>query len=363
MHCLRAFAPLREALIAMLATVRHFLSLIRFSHTVFALPFALLAALMAWRLQAMNVAGQLESLEQQTSSLFGDNPLAGDVFIHDTYVTLGGQRFDIALPFTHDFVIRWQELVGILLCMVFARSAAMAFNRLVDRKIDAGNPRTEKRHLPAGILSVGQVAIFALACCLAFIASTLMFLPNRLPLYLSVPVLAILLGYSYAKRFTALAHFWLGLALGLAPVAAWIAIRGQAVMARPADLTPPVVLGAAVWAWVAGFDIIYACQDFAFDRAAKLHSVPARLGVAGALRLAAACHLATIGLLAALPLAYPPFGGVWWAGIAAVAVLLVYEHALVRPDDLDRVNTAFFNVNAVISMGLLAVGTLDLMLS
>jgi 4-hydroxybenzoate polyprenyltransferase len=207
------------------------------------------------------------------------------------------------------------------------------------------------------------VTAFAAACCAAFVVSTLMFLPNRLPLYLSVPVLAVLCGYSFAKRFTALAHFWLGLALGLSPVAAWIAIRGEAVMARPGDLLPAVVLGGAVWAWVAGFDIIYACQDFESDRAAGLHSVPVRLGVAGGLRLAAACHLATIGLLAALPLVFPPLGRIWWAGVAAVALLLVYEHALVRPDDLARVNTAFFNVNAVISLGLLAVGTFDLCLS
>jgi 4-hydroxybenzoate polyprenyltransferase len=345
----------------MLATIRHLMSLIRFSHTVFALPFALLAALMAWRMQAINVASTTDRLGELSPW-----PIAGapdSAFVHDTYIEVGGQRYSVEFPFTAAFFVRWQELVGILLCMIFARSAAMAFNRLVDRKIDAVNPRTAKRHLPAGILRVGQVAIFAVACCLAFVASTLMFLPNRLPLYLSVPVLAVLLGYSYAKRFTALAHFWLGLALGLAPVSAWIAIRGQEVMAHPIDLLPPLVLGAAVWAWVAGFDIIYACQDFAFDRDAKLHSVPARLGVAGALRLAAACHLVTIGLLAVLPLAYPLFGGMWWAGVAAVGVLLIYEHALVRPDDLDRVNTAFFNVNAVISMGLLAVGTLDLVVS
>jgi 4-hydroxybenzoate polyprenyltransferase len=209
-------------------------------------------------------------------------------------------------------------------------------------------------------LSVRQVAAFAAACCAGFVASTLLFLPNRLPLYLAGPVLLFLLGYSYAKRFTALAHFWLGLALGLSPVAAWIAIRGEAVMQHPSDLLPALVLGAAVWAWVAGFDMIYACQDYEFDRAAGLRSMPVRLGVAGALRLAAACHLATIGLLAALPLVYPAFGGIYWAGVAAVAALLVYEHALVRPDDLARVNTAFFNVNAVIGLGLLAVGTLDL---
>jgi 4-hydroxybenzoate polyprenyltransferase len=247
--------------------------------------------------------------------------------------------------------------------MVFARSAAMAFNRLADRRLDAANPRTSGRHLPAGILSVGQVAPFAVACSLAFIASTLLFFPNRLPLYLAVPVLLFLLGYSYAKRFTSLAHFWLGAALALSPIAAWIAIRGEIVLDAPSDLLPALVLGTAVLCWVAGFDIIYACQDYAYDRQARLHSIPVRLGLGGALRLAAACHFATIVLLACLPLAYPPLGAVWWAGVAAVAGLLIYEHVLVRPDDLARVNTAFFNVNAIISLGLLLVGGLDLVIS
>jgi 4-hydroxybenzoate polyprenyltransferase len=294
----------------MVKTFRHFLELIRFSHTIFALPFALLAAVMAWQLT----------------------------------------------PF------RWPALVGILLCMVTARSFAMAANRLADRKLDADNPRTAGRHLPAGILSVASVRLFASLSAVGFIAATLLFLPNRLPLYLSVPVLAFLAGYSYAKRFTSLAHFWLGAALALSPVAAWIAIRGDAVLANPADLLPALVLGGAVLTWVAGFDIIYACQDFESDKRAKLHSVPVRLGVAGALRLAAACHLGTVALLACLPLVYPPLGGLYWAGIAAVALLLLYEHSLVRPDDLSRVNLAFFRVNAVISLGLFALGCLDLLL-
>lgn len=312
----------------MFKTINDLLSLIRFSHTIFALPFALLAAIMAWRYATPEWTAA-NTLPQWS----GPKP-----------------------EFT------WQILLGILLCMVNARSAAMAFNRLADRKIDAENPRTAKRHIPAGILSVNQVTMFAVACGFAFIASTLLFLPNRLPLYLSVPVLAFLCGYSYTKRFTSLAHFWLGTALAMSPVAAWIAIRGEAVMTNPADLLPAFVLGGAVAAWVAGFDIIYACQDFEFDREAKLNSVPTRLGIAGALRLAAACHAVTVVLLAVLALVYPPFGTLYWLAVAAVAALLIYEHALVRPDDLDRVNTAFFNVNAVISMGLLAVGTLDLWL-
>ena len=312
------------------------MSLVRFSHTLFALPFALLAALLAWQLSM-----------QPSPYLVGNAEII--------------QFIESEFHWSSDFL--WKEFFGILLCMVFARSAAMAFNRLADRKLDATNPRTAGRHLPAGVLSVAQVTLFAVACSALFIASTLLFLPNRLPLYLAVPVLLFLLGYSYAKRFTSLAHFWLGAALAMSPVAAWIAIRGETVLHSPSDLWPSIVLGAAVMAWVAGFDVIYACQDFAHDSQAGLHSIPVRLGVAGALRLAAACHFATIVLLACLPLAYPPLGGIWWAGVAAVAGLLAYEHALVRPNDLARVNTAFFNVNAVISLGLLLIGGLDLCLN
>jgi 4-hydroxybenzoate polyprenyltransferase len=248
--------------------------------------------------------------------------------------------------------------------MVGARSAAMAFNRLADRRIDAANPRTAMRHLPAGTLSPASALVFTLVSANVFVAGTLLFLPNWLPAALAVPVLLFLLCYSYTKRFTALAHFWLGAALMLAPVCAWIAIRGQAVLVHPGDLVPAVILGAAVLAWVAGFDIIYACQDAQFDRGAKLHSVPAALGIPRALRIAAACHLATLVLLSVLPWWCPhvPLGWIYGLGVAAVAALLVYEHALVRPDDLTRVNAAFFNVNVIISVGLLVVGAIDLLL-
>jgi 4-hydroxybenzoate polyprenyltransferase len=304
----------------MFRTIRHLLEMIRFSHTLFALPFALLAAIMAWT-----------------------TPLPGT---------------SQPPPF------HWQHLAGILICMVGARSAAMAFNRLVDRRIDAENPRTKLRHLPTGSLSLASVIAFTLASAAVFIAGTLLFLPNWLPLTLAVPVLLFLLGYSYAKRFTSLAHFWLGAALMLAPVCAWIAIRGEVLLAHPADILPALLLGAAVLAWVSGFDIIYACQDADFDRQASLRSVPAVLGVPGALRLAAWCHLATLALLAALPLVCPQlhFGWIYGSGVAAVAVLLVYEHALVRPNDLTRVNAAFFNVNMIISALLLVVGAIDLWL-
>ncbi len=291
--------------------IRKLLSLIRFSHTLFALPFALLAAAMAWAENARSAP---------------------------------------PVPF------RWLDLAGILVCMVCARSAAMAFNRIVDRKLDALNPRTAGRHLPAGELSLGAVAAFTVLASLGFVAGTLLFLPhNPIPLAASVPVLAFLFGYSYAKRFTALAHFWLGAALMLAPVAAWVAVR-------PVFSWAPLVLGGAVLFWVAGFDVIYACQDTEFDRRMRLRSVPARLGIGPALRVAAGLHAVMVGLLLLLPAVYEPFGPVFLVGVACIAALLAYEHSVVRPDDLSRVNLAFFHVNALVSLGLLLLGLADLLL-
>ncbi len=302
----------------MLTSLRRLLELVRFSHTLFALPFALLAAVMAW-----------------------------------TAPTPGGGT--IAFEPRH--------LLGLLICLVGARSAAMAFNRLVDRHLDAANPRTQSRHLPAGLLSVATVVWFTVLSGLIFVAGTLLFWPNPLPVALSLPVLAFLCGYSYAKRFTSLAHFWLGAALLLAPVSAWIALRGTVLLERPSDLLPAVLLGGAVLAWVAGFDIIYACQDYSYDVAARLRSVPARLGVPRALQLAAVCHALMLALLAALPLACPQiaFGWIYGLTLLAVAGLLAYEHRLVRPDDLTRVNIAFFHVNAIVSIGLFVAGTVDLL--
>jgi 4-hydroxybenzoate polyprenyltransferase len=285
--------------------------MIKFSHTLFALPFALLAAGMA-----------------TSSELRDGRP--------------------------------WRPLdwLGILLCMVFARSAAMAFNRLADRRLDAANPRTAMRHLPAGLISPVAVVAFLIVCVAGFVAATSVFWVssrNPWPLYLSGPVLLFICLYSLTKRFTALSHFWLGASLMLAPLAAWISIRGDVAWA-------PVVLGGAVLFWVAGFDIIYACQDLDFDRATGLYSVPARLGVRGALRLAMGCHAIMIALLAALPFVFD-LGWIYGAGVAAVAGLIVYEHSLVRPDDLGRVNLAFFNVNGIISVALLAVTVLDMIVA
>jgi 4-hydroxybenzoate polyprenyltransferase len=302
----------------MLTTLAHTLRMIRFSHTLFALPFALLAAVMAW-----------------------------------TTPDAHGARVSF----------QWRDLLGLLVCMACARSAAMAFNRIADRTLDAANPRTRNRHLPAGILSLRSVTVFTAVASVSFVAGTLLFLPNVLPLVLSLPVLGFLLAYSYTKRFTALAHFWLGAALMLAPVSAWIALRGPILLDTPGDLLPALLLGAAVLLWVAGFDIIYACQDVEFDRRARLKSVPVRLGVARALRLAAVCHSGTVLVLAALPWLAPQLalGVIYLTGIALVAALLAYEHSIVRPDDLTRVNQAFFHVNSIVSVGLFVVGTVDLL--
>jgi 4-hydroxybenzoate polyprenyltransferase len=286
----------------MYSVLRNYLQLIRFSHTILALPFALLGAVLAW-----------------------------------------------SQP---DTIFRWQDLLGILVCMAAARSAAMAFNRLVDRQIDALNPRTATRHLPAGLLSVGGVTMFTVVSSVVFVAATLIFLPKTLPLMLSVPVLLFLLGYSLAKRFTSLCHYWLSAALMLSPVAAWIAVRDEFSLI-------PASLGAVIFFWVGGFDILYACQDADFDRSVRLHSIPARFGIATALRIALGSHLLTIAML----LGVWQIAGLGWiflAGVAVIALLLLYEHSLVSASDLTRVNIAFFQVNAVVSFGVLAAGCLDL---
>ena len=237
-----------------------------------------------------------------------------------------------------------RTLLWIRVAMVSARSAAMGFNRLADHRIDARNPRTAARELPRGALRRSEVWAFVLlsAALLVLAASML----NPLCLALSPVALLIVLGYSYTKRFTALSHLALGLALALAPVGAWLAVRGR--------FSPvPLVLGAAVLAWVAGFDTIYACQDVAFDREAGLFSLPARLGVGPALKVARGLHLAAVTFLLAL-FWLVPLHPLYLAGVGAVALLLLYEHSLVRAEDLRRVDAAFFTVNGWISVGYFA---------
>jgi 4-hydroxybenzoate polyprenyltransferase len=285
-----------------MSLVRDLLGLIRFSHTLFALPFAMASAVLAWR----------------------EEPFRG------------------------------LDLLGILVCMVLARSAAMAFNRLADQAYDVANPRTAGRHLPTGRLTRSAVWIFTLVCVTGFIATTVLFgvsHQNWLPLCLSVPVLLFICAYSFTKRFTVLCHFWLGASLFLAPMAAWIAICGAVAW-------PPAVLGLAVLFWVAGFDVLYACQDVDFDRRVGLSSVPANLGIPASLRLAMACHAVMVGLLLLLWWV-AGLGAVYLTGVLSAAGLLAYEHSLVRPNDLTRVNVAFFHVNSIVSLGLFAIVLLD----
>jgi 4-hydroxybenzoate polyprenyltransferase len=234
----------------------------------------------------------------------------------------------------------WHQLAWIIVAMVSARSAAMAFNRLADASIDAANPRTSIRALPAGLLSPSFVSTFVVISCGIFVLAASQL--NRLTLMLSPVALAIVLLYSYSKRFTRWSHLFLGFALGIAPAAAWIAVRGS--------LDPRILLlTAAVTFWVAGFDVIYACQDFDFDRSHGLHSLPRYLGIHTALWIARVFHLAMLGLLVALVLVFG-LGKLAAVGVLAVAVLLVYEHSLVRHDDLSKLNAAFFTMNGVISV-------------
>jgi 4-hydroxybenzoate polyprenyltransferase len=284
----------------MLKQIRKLLEMIRFSHTIFALPFALLSAALAWK---------------------------------------DKNEFS------------WIELIGIIACMVFARSTAMAFNRLADRGLDAVNPRTAERHLPAGQLTVTSVWLFTLFCAIGFVASTFIFWArqNPWPTVLSLPLLMFIGAYSYTKRFTALSHFWLGASLMLAPIAAWIAICGMR------SLATPFVLGLAVLFWVAGFDILYACQDLEFDRKVGLFSIPSRFGIPFSLWLALTCHLVMFVLLIGLWAITPHLSWIYLGGVGCVGVLLSYEHWLVRPDDMTRVNRAFFQVNGVIGISLFVV--------
>jgi 4-hydroxybenzoate polyprenyltransferase len=234
----------------------------------------------------------------------------------------------------------WRQVFWIVVAMVGARSAAMTFNRIADREFDASNPRTEKRALPAGHLTLRFAAVFTVvsAALLVLAAWEL----NPLAFKLSPVALALLLLYSYTKRFTLFSHVVLGMCLGLSPVAAWIALRGDVSWAV-------IILGAAVTLWVAGFDIIYACQDVEFDHTKDLHSIPKKFGIAAALYASATLHVLMLAMLVIVA----RMSGLGWialGGLVPVAALLAYEHLLVRPSDLSRVNAAFFTINGYISV-------------
>lgn len=287
---------------AALRALRNYLELVRFSHTLFALPFALAAMLVAAE----------------------------------------------GWPAT-------RILLLILAAMVAARSCAMAINRVVDADLDARNPRTSVRHIPAGTIGRGSAAALAVACAAIFVLATAFI--NRLVFALSPVVLAIFFVYPFTKRFTSLTHAVLGLALGLAPVGAWLAVRGQFDVA-------PLVLGAGVLFWVAGFDVIYATLDEAFDREAGLHSLVVTLGRRRALAVARGMHAATLALLVGFGVLAPPLGVFYFAGLGVIALLLVAEHVIVRrhPDDPQRINLAFFRINAVVSTIVLVACALDVFL-
>lgn len=248
----------------------------------------------------------------------------------------------------------WRTVLWIVVAMVGARSAAMAFNRLVDRAIDAANPRTASRALPKGELSPGFVTVFVIAATALFLLAAWQL--NPLTLKMSLVALVVLFGYSYCKRFTWASHLVLGLALAGAPLGAWIAVRGSFAAA-------PFILAAAVLTWVAGFDVLYALQDEDFDRKTGLHSIPARFGAVGSLWISGLLHLGTLALLASLPRAYPPGLGVAYAvGWGGCLLLLAYQHWVVRPGDLSRLNAAFFLANGALSLWLFLATAVDILL-
>lgn len=249
----------------------------------------------------------------------------------------------------------WRTVLWIVAAMVGARSAAMGFNRLADRRIDAANPRTAGRALPAGLVSPLAVSVFVAASAALLVLAAWQL--NPLTLALSPLALAILFLYSYTKRFTWASHLVLGLSLAGAPLGAWIAVRGNI---RPT----PLVIAGAVLTWVAGFDVLYALQDLDFDRKTGLFSIPARFGTVGALWISAALHVLTLTLLALLPTLYPPgLGAGYWVGWTGCLLLIAYQHWVVRPGDLSRLNAAFFTANGVLSVWLFAATALDILVS
>ncbi len=282
--------------------------------------------------------------------------------LHDLRVTLEMIKWEhsiFALPFALCGAMlaaggfpTVHQLLWIVVAMVAARSAAMAFNRWADAAIDAANPRTSTRALPAGHLSPGFVVTFVVVSCLIFVLAASQL--NRLALLLSPVALAVLLLYSYSKRVTRWSHVVLGFALGIAPSAAWIAVRGS--------LDPRILLlTAAVTFWVAGFDVLYACQDYEFDQQAGLHSIPRYLGVRGALWVARGFHVAMVGFLVTLLIVFG-MGKLAAVGVGVVILLLLYEHSLVKANDLSKLNAAFFTMNGVISVLFFVFVAADLLL-
>ena len=243
-----------------------------------------------------------------------------------------------------------EKIIWIIVCMVGARSAAMAFNRVLDARFDARNPRTQDRALPAGRVDIRSYWLFLIVSSAIFIFAANML--NSLAFYLSPVALLIVFFYSFTKRFTAYSHFWLGLAIAISPVGAWVAIREEISFSS-------LILGAAVIFWLVGFDILYSCMDVEFDRSSGLKSIPQKFGIENALRIAFASHGVMILFLLGLLLFVGQLGVLYSIGVVVVAILLFYEHSLVRPDDLSKINIAFFNMNGIISIGLMVFVIVD----
>ncbi|MGZ8541087.1 MAG: UbiA-like polyprenyltransferase [Chitinophagaceae bacterium] len=298
-----------------MSKVKNYLSLVKFSHTIFAMPFAMIGFFLGIQ-------------------ILGNSIPAAPLNYLDKSVWIKNDQFydDVKLVLIKFFLV--------VLCMVFARSAAMAFNRYLDRSFDAENPRTAIREIPAGIIKANSVLLFTIVNCILFIACT--FFINRLCFYLSPVALAVVLGYSYTKRFTPLCHLVLGLGLSLAPIGAYLAVTGQFSLL-------PILFSLAVIFWVSGFDIIYALQDEEFDKSQKLYSIPSWLGKAKALRVSELLHLlsAVCVIIAGL---YGDFGWLYWIGIAVFAGMLIYQHSIVKPTDLRKVNLAFMTANGIASV-------------
>lgn len=320
-----------------MSKVKSYLSLIKFSHTIFAMPFALIGFFLglfstdyhpflgAWK----NSKGVYQWNLNQSIGWTWDHAGRGD--------TLLGKLID---GHEKPLWICGQYLLLVILCMVFARSAAMAFNRYLDRQYDARNPRTAIREIPSGVISPANALLFTVISSLLFMACT--FFINRLCFYLSPVALAVILGYSYTKRFTPLCHLILGLGLSLAPIGAYLAVTGAFAFL-------PILFSVAVLFWVSGFDIIYALQDVEFDQSQQLYSIPAGLGKSKALGISRLLHLTSAAAVLYAGL-YGGFGWLYWIGAAVFAGMLVYQHRLVKPNDLRRVNLAFMTANGIASV-------------
>lgn len=310
-----------------MSTVKNYLSLIRFSHTIFAMPFAMIGFF-------LGINYPFGVRMSQVGLRVGYNV---------AQVSLHHDQFNTNMEYARLFVL-------VVLCMVFARSAAMAFNRWLDVKWDAMNPRTAIREIPRGIISKSSALRFVISNCIAFIVCT--WFINPVCFALSFVALAVVLGYSYTKRFTPLCHLVLGVGLSLAPIGAYLAVTGHFALL-------PILFSFAVIFWVSGFDIIYALQDEEFDRNNQLYSMPSWLGKARALRVSEFLHLlSTICVVTAG--IYGSFGMVYWLGIAVFGGMLVYQHMIVKPNDLRRVNLAFMTANGIASVVFAALVIADL---